>query len=107
MGPQKFKNHCLKDAVSFSHGNGAFGTGTFRNLHSGFQPSLTSKTNNFSDGTIFFTFSTQSLKYLTDASSPSPIGSKIPKWERYSSTKAYFFKQTKCEFESKFQRGKT
>ena len=59
-------------------GNGIFGTGTSKNLHNGPQPSLTSKTSNWSDGTVFFTSWTHLLKCLTEASSPSDIDVYMP-----------------------------
>ena len=76
------RNRFRKWAVSFSHGKGDFGTGTFKNWQSGFQPSFTSKINNFfsDSGTASLTLEIQSLKNFTEAFSPSAMASNIPEF---------------------------
>ena len=78
------RNRFRKWAVSFSHGKGDFGTGTFKNWQSGFQPSFTSKINNFSSdsGTASLTLEIQSLKNFTEAFSPSAMASNIPEFKK-------------------------
>ena len=87
------RNRFRKWAVSFSHGKGDFGTGTFKNWQSGFQPSFTSKINNFfsDSGIVSLTLEIQSLKNFMEAFSPSAMASNIPEFKKKNPIRQLIF----------------